>query len=60
MAEPGQNQGLFGLLAHGQIGLGSSDEQGERLFVTVTDNFFLGAAGVERLHRTPQEVIELA
>jgi Xaa-Pro aminopeptidase len=32
----------------------------ERLFVTVTDNFFLGEAGVERLHRTPQEVIELA
>ncbi len=31
-----------------------------RLFVTVCDNFLIGADGaVERLHRTPREIIEL-
>ena len=30
-----------------------------RLFITVCDNFLVGAAGVERLHQTPREIIEL-
>jgi Xaa-Pro aminopeptidase len=29
------------------------------LFVTVCDNFLVGASGVERLHKTPREIIEL-
>ncbi|OGA96148.1 MAG: hypothetical protein A3G27_19675 [Betaproteobacteria bacterium RIFCSPLOWO2_12_FULL_66_14] len=31
----------------------------ERMFVTVCDNFLVGEGGVERLHRTPQEIMEL-
>jgi Xaa-Pro aminopeptidase len=31
----------------------------ERLFITVTDNFFLGPNGAERLHRTARDIIEL-
>ena len=30
-----------------------------RLFVTVCDNFLIGAAGVEHLHKTPRKIFEL-
>jgi Xaa-Pro aminopeptidase len=32
----------------------------ERVFVTVTDNFYLGDQGAARVHRTAQEIIELS
>ena len=30
-----------------------------RYFITVCDNFLIGAAGVERLHQTPRTIVEL-
>ncbi len=30
-----------------------------RMFVTVCDNFLIGSNGAERLHHTPQEIVEL-
>jgi Xaa-Pro aminopeptidase len=47
------------LAANMNIGLHPSWSNA-RLFVTVCDNFLIGADGaVERLHRTPREIIEL-
>lgn len=31
----------------------------ERMFMTVCDYFLLGKNGAERLHRTPQKIVEL-